>query len=70
MAKIKVYYDPVGNTLTIWFESPADEYLVEETAEDVLLMKNKAGKVIGFEKLNYLPGKEHPMQVAFETLVA
>jgi uncharacterized protein YuzE len=70
MAKIKVYFDPVGNTLTVWFENPDDEYIVEETAEEVLLMKNKAGKVIGFEKLNCLPGKAQPMQVAFETLLA
>jgi uncharacterized protein YuzE len=70
MAKIKVYFDPVGNTLTVWFENPADECIVEETADEVLLMKNRAGKVIGFEKLNYLTGKSQPMQVAFETLVA
>jgi hypothetical protein len=31
-------------------------------------MKNKAGKVIGFEKLNFLPQSEQPVEVAFKSL--
>jgi uncharacterized protein YuzE len=53
MAQIKVFYDEVGNTLTVWFGNPQDEYIVEETGEEIVLMQDKAGKVIGFEKLNF-----------------
>lgn len=67
MEQVKVYYDPAGNTLTVWFGNPADEDVCEETGEDVVLMKDKAGRVIGFEKLNFAeqPGSLH---VQFETL--
>jgi len=45
-----------GNTLTVWFDDPRDEYVREETGDEVALMKNREGQVIGFEKLNYSPG--------------
>ncbi len=53
MAQVKLYYDKVGNTLTVWFGDSQDEYICEETGNEVVLMKNKSGQVIGFEKLNY-----------------
>ena len=68
MAKVKVFHDPVGNTLVVWFDNPEDETEAEETGDEVILMKNKEGKVIGFEKLNFLPQSEQSVQVAFETL--
>ena len=68
MAKIKVYYDQKGNTLTVWFGNPEDEYIVEETGDEILLMKDADGKVIGFEKLNYTPGLSSPLNIAFETM--
>ena len=49
MAQVKVYYDREGHTLTVWFGDPEDEYIVEETGEEIVLMKDCAGKVIGFE---------------------
>jgi uncharacterized protein YuzE len=70
MAQVKVYYDRVGNTLTVWFGNPEDEVEVEETGEEVLLMKDKHGRVIGFEKLNFAPGQQMPFRVAFETVTA
>ncbi len=33
-------------------------------------MKDKAGKVIGFEKLNFTTDKPKHLQVAFETIAA
>ena len=68
MAKIKVYYDQKGNTLTVWFGNPEDEYIVEETGDEILLMKDADGKVIGFEKLNYTSGLSSPLNIAFETM--
>ncbi len=70
MAQVKVYYDRVGNTLTVWFGNPEDEDEVEETGEEVILMKDKTGRVIGFEKLNFLPTHPMPFRVAFETVAA
>ena len=68
MAQIKVYYDQKGNTLTVWFGNPKDEYTVEETGDEILLMKDAEGKVIGFEKLNYTSAHSSPLNIAFETM--
>jgi uncharacterized protein YuzE len=70
MAQVKVYYDRAGNTLTVWFGNPADEYVAEETGEEIVLMKDRDGKVIGFEKLNFTTPSAASVRVAFETLAA
>jgi uncharacterized protein YuzE len=70
MAQVKVYYDREGNTLTVWFGDPADEHISEETGEEIILMKNREGKVIGFEKLNFAAQTTEAVRVAFETLAA
>ena len=57
MEKIRVYYDIKGNTLNVWFDDPKKESICEETGEEVILAKDKRGKVIGFEKLNFF---DHP----------
>jgi len=66
--EVKVYYDREGNTLTVWFGDPANEYVAEETGEEIVLMKDKDGKVIGFEKLNFTAQTADAMKVAFETV--
>ncbi len=68
MADVKVYYDREGNTLTVWFGNPQDEYICEETGDEVVLMKNKSGRVIGFEKLNFTIAAPESMRVAFEAI--
>lgn len=70
MAQVKVYYDQSGNTLTVWFGDPNEEYVCEETGDEVILMKDSSGQVIGFEKLNFLVSKPSHLQVAFETVSA
>ncbi|MCX6999954.1 MAG: DUF2283 domain-containing protein [Candidatus Sumerlaeota bacterium] len=70
MAQVRVYYDREGNTLTVWFGNPQDEYVCEETGEEVILMKDKSGHVIGFEKLNFALPKSVDIKVAFETITA
>jgi hypothetical protein len=71
MEKIKVIHDRVGHTLTVWLGDPNSEVVSEETAEEVVLMKNKAGEVIGFELLHYKD--QHPNDgnpgLAVETVV-
>ena len=68
MAQVKVFYDQTGNTLTVWFGEPRSEYICEETAEEIVLMKDKTGHVLGFEKLNFEVAKAEHLNVAFETI--
>ena len=37
MDQIKVFYDETGNILTVWFGNPQDEYVCEETGDEVIL---------------------------------
>jgi hypothetical protein len=56
--KVRVYHDRVGNTLTVWFDEPSKEAVCQEIDDDIVLMKDRRGRVIGFERLNYLPRKK------------
>ena len=56
MDKIKVIYDTVGHTLTVWLEDPAREHVCEETNDEVVVMKDANNRVIGFEVLHVEPG--------------
>ena len=58
MKPIKVLFDKAGNTLNVWFDDPKNEHTAEETAEEVILVKDRDGKLIGFEVLNYLSADE------------
>jgi len=68
MEKVRVFYDRVGNTLTVWFGDPQDEYICEETGDEIILMKDQTGRVIGFEKLNFSVPAPEKLQFAFETV--
>lgn len=68
MAQVKLFYDHAGNTLTVWFGNPRDEYICEETGDEVVLMKDKSGRVIGFEKLNFSVSNTEQLSIAFETI--
>ena len=68
MDQVKVYYDRTGNTLTVWFGDPQEEYICEETGDEVVLMKDHSGKVIGFEKLNFSVPPPGQLRFAFETV--
>lgn len=65
MAQIKVFHDRRGNTLTVWFGNPEQEYICEEIGEEIVLMKDREGAVIGFEKLNYSASDAESFEVAF-----
>jgi uncharacterized protein YuzE len=56
--KVRVYYDRTGNTLTVWFGDPQKESVSEEIDDDTVLMKDRRGRVIGFERLNFLSRKQ------------
>jgi uncharacterized protein YuzE len=68
MEQVKVFYDRVGNTLTVWFGDPNEETICEETGDEVILMKDRAGRVIGFEKLNFSVPAPDQLRFAFETV--
>lgn len=63
MDSVKIYYDEIGKTLTVWFDDPEKEFVVEETEEEVLLIKDREGKVIGFERLNYTPANAKDLKI-------
>jgi uncharacterized protein YuzE len=69
MDKIKVIYDRKGNTLNVWFDDPRLEFSCEETGEEVILVKDKKGRVIGFEKLNYLKRPANLRELEVESCV-
>jgi uncharacterized protein YuzE len=58
MQKLRGCYDREGNTLNVWFDDPKKEAVCEETDDDVVLVKDRDGRIIGFERLNYLSAKQ------------
>jgi hypothetical protein len=67
MEQVKVFHDRTGNTLTVWFGNPEEEYICEETGDEVVLMKDRTGRVIGFEKLNFSTSASGQLRISFET---
>jgi hypothetical protein len=67
MAELKVFHDREGPTLTVSFADPSQEYVCEETGDEVVLMKDRSGRVIGFEKLNFSLPESDSIRVAIET---
>ena len=53
MEPITLLYDKEGNTLDVWFVKPR-KAICEEIGEDFILKKDRKGKILGFEKLNYI----------------
>jgi uncharacterized protein YuzE len=58
MEKVRIYFDREGNTLSVWFDDPKKEHVCEESDDDVVLVKDRRGRVIGFERLNFLTAKQ------------
>ena len=69
MAEVKVYYDKQGETLTVWFGDPSTAGVSEEAGDDIILLKDKNGAVIGLEKLNFVPSDALP-SIQVEAAVA
>ena len=63
-------HDEAGETLTVWFDDPQKEHVCEETGDEVVLMKDAMGRVIGFEKLNFSVARPDLLRIAFETVPA
>ncbi len=69
-ADLRIYHDPSGETLTIWFGDPDSEYMCEETGAEVIIMKDRSGMAIGIEVLNYRreAGRTTPITLEAHTL--
>ena len=67
MDAIKLIHDIAGHTLTIWLDDPGREAVCEETSDEVILMKDASGRVIGVEILHYEPASQDS-RVRFETV--
>lgn len=67
MAEVKILHDREGQTLTVWFADPSTEHVSEETGDEVVLMKDRSGRVIGFEKLNFRVPASDAVHIALET---
>ena len=59
---------PRRQTLTVWFENATEELVREETGDEVILIKDASGRVIGFEKLNFSVDDPGMLRVALETV--
>jgi uncharacterized protein YuzE len=59
MDAIRVIHDTEGHTLTIWLDDPAKESVCEETSDEVVVMKDAGGNVIGVEILHYRPALQN-----------
>jgi uncharacterized protein YuzE len=58
MGKLTIHYDRDGNTLSVWFDDPKKESVCKESDDDLILVKDRRGRIIGFERLNYLTAKQ------------
>jgi len=70
MAELKVFHDRDGKTMTVWFGDSRLEVVCEEIGDEVVLMKDASGRVIGFEKLNFDAQDSGPLNVSIETAPA
>ena len=52
----------------MWFDDPQKEHICEETRDEVVLMKDADGRIIGFEMLHYKPLKDQK-GLSVETIV-
>ncbi len=44
--------------LSVWFDDPKKEHVCEESDDDMILVKDRRGRIIGFERLNFLSAKQ------------
>jgi uncharacterized protein YuzE len=66
MDEVKVFFDRTGSSLIVWFGDPGNEVISEEFDEDTVLMKDKDGRVIGVERMNFKPTASGRLRWAFE----
>jgi hypothetical protein len=67
---MKILHDREGQTLTVWFGEPSQEFVCEETSQEVVLMKDRSGHVISIEMHDFSVPDSESVHVVFETILA
>jgi len=60
MAKVKIYFDPIGNVMNIWWGNKKDAYMseeVESAKRNDVIIKDKRGVPISIEIIGILPNE-------------
>jgi hypothetical protein len=60
MAKIKVFIDPIANTMNLWWDDNKQAFSSEETddpSSNDVIVKNKTGQPIGLEVIGLFPSE-------------
>lgn len=65
--RVKIIFDPSVNSLTVWFGSPGVDYVATQLADDLVILKNADGDVLGFEK-HFFAAAPGEVNVQLETL--
>lgn len=61
--KIKIYIDPYGNTLNMWWDDPKKSHISEEAEQSFdVIVKDKKGRPIGLEKIGFFPAEIDPIK--------
>lgn len=58
MAKVKIYIDPIGNTMNLWWGDPKDAHSSEEVESPYrndVIIKDRKGRPISVEIIGFLP---------------
>ena len=58
MAKVKIYFDPIGNTMNIWWGDPKNAFSSEEvdaSDRNDVIVKDKQERPISIEIIGILP---------------
>lgn len=58
MAKVKIFLDPIGNTMNIWWGNPNDAHISEEVDDphrNDVIVKDKQGMPISLEIIGIFP---------------
>lgn len=59
MAGIDVFFAENGQAITVWFDDPSKEDHMERSSRDLILRKDRAGRVIGYIHRRYFaPDRE------------
>jgi hypothetical protein len=57
MARVKVYFEPDKELLTVFWQEPRPEQICTEVDDGVIVIKDeRSGEPIGIELLSYHPG--------------
>ncbi|MFH1190781.1 MAG: hypothetical protein V1670_01105 [Candidatus Omnitrophota bacterium] len=61
--EIKIYIDPYGNTLNMWWGNSEEAFISEEAEKTYdVIVKDKKGISIGLEKIGFFPEEVDPLK--------